>query len=307
MSDFVTQMFYDQGHFDAVENDKPLFSKPIWKHLIHETKSADDRTRILSAKAFNAATNPNIIAGIYTRPDVWVDDDMPADDRLIKFCTRNCNFAHNGANRPMDALNGVASVWWNELWCDAAAELGVNVRPTMRADDHDWLKANRKLVDFVIKEKRHPFINAVNHRIAELNIDILGQGGEFIITNQAVVDWDRTRTDSGFQTAHRRRFDAIKERMEAAYHDLRDLIMELRKGGDQIAMFTTKAIPTLNCLVMKDIMMKEDMVGHMLTKAQEIATKHGLKLGLDADPFEMGNKTPADYGFMHKKGSYWFQ
>jgi hypothetical protein len=306
-ADFLTQMSYDAGHFPATDSSSPVFSKNFWKSLVHETRTAEDRTAILASRKL-VFGNPNILPGIYTQPDTWLAWEGE-DDRRIDFKLRQNNFAHDGANRPMDAFRGIASVWWNIMYCKAARRIGISLECSHTPEDWKWYEANEDAVEQISDlqrkdNKRQLWIQAMTVELRNSGIDILGSGGEFIILNPAVIDWERTREACGFVSKAQKAKERLEERFVAVESAIRALLQSNQDRG-VLAFGMVRRIVTKRAIVLQGMILPTSSLAEsFLSQVAEVAKENDIRLGMTASTDVAGK--PSDYGFVQgSDGIYW--
>lgn len=298
-TDTLTQSSYDAGHFPAIDSPTPVFSKPFWKSLVHATRTPEDKVSILSSRKF-IISNPNILPGVYTQPDTWLAWDVEEPKR-IDIHLLSCNFAHNACNRPIDAFSGQGSVWWNALYCKAARRVGIDLSPADKPDDIEWLTKNDELIRSIdrIGGQRQPWIKAMTVELRNAKVDVLGNGGEFIILNPAVIDWGRTRQENGFIS----KADNVKAKLEIRFQNVEKVLKSLL--DNKLTFSTFRRIPSKRAIVLHGlVVITPDEAHRILDTATKVAAQNDLKIGYDAASKLPG--APEDYGFSEgADGIFW--
>lgn len=323
MDRFFLQSLYDEGNFPASPGRSIIFSKPFWRHLIHKTRTPQDRVAILTKKQF-AITNPVLLPAVFARPDKWMEpQEIAADpDKTIKITTYyNAKFAHNGANRPIDALRGVGSGWWNYLYCAALNELGAGVTPSGTPEDYDWVEANKSVIEALVTDfdARPAFMAVLNRKLREAGVDILGSGGEFMILDQSVINWDFTREASGgFKTRGQKQAAKRKEANEDAIKAVEDAIRPFSEESFTLPIMSLyKTFTSKRALVITDFFTRsENVAGDFVGAICAAADAHGVILAMPTDTQiassdrhdkQMVRSFLARNGFTHEKGEYLFR
>ena len=297
----VLSGLYDEGNFVPTASERPIFSRQFWKALNHHCKSIEDKNKILKSKHFITNSNPVIFPGVYTIPDEW--DKRGSSDTLIPIKTRQARFAHNGSDRPMDSLYGIGSVWWNKLYCEALGELGTKIQFSKVPEDYDWLKKNRSAIEKHIDLRtgdRVPFIKIMTRKLLEYKIDILGNGGEFIIMNPDVIWWEQIYRDLNYKSSYQKKKEKTEEALSAVSKIIRDFHIE-HNSGTMSSMFLIHEIPSKRSIVFSDFYFKSNNLAteflHIICTAADL---HKVTLGIQK---EAGKSRSKGWGVEIKAGT----
>jgi hypothetical protein len=157
------------------------FSKPFWNYLVHEARSKEAMESILQTR-FKVGTNPVILKGVYTVPDIWYKGCFLGNDTCypIKiFTSRTANYYDNGADRPMDTLlcRGDLDPEYVAFHKQLLKKQGYVLRSA--EDAYNWLD-NRK--------NHRQWASALQKWLADRDVDIFQNGGETIILNLSCIE-----------------------------------------------------------------------------------------------------------------------
>ena len=158
--------------------------------LLHTARSTAD-TRAILRKGFETGRNPNIFAGVYTFPIVWVEPQGPPKNLLDVRLKMDAVFLETGAERPMDAIHGMGSKAWNAAWVYVLNSMGYEFALAKKKDDVAWYRKHQDQIDYFFEgpgdehrwKERQQYVRGMENLLKRCKVDALIQGGELIILN----------------------------------------------------------------------------------------------------------------------------
>jgi hypothetical protein len=191
---------------------------PLWlasPRLVTEVQEEADKAVILRSKEF-LFRNPNIIPGIYAVEEADYEPGWTGRKASIRLRLKTkAKVTHNGSERPINSWLGEGQLWWWRLHTQALIDAGFPVtRPQPHEAPGEWRERNgpEVLAAFRDMTRRPALVEALMKGIAALGIDVLGQGGEWVIINQSAIDWTRTMVLNGAAEAPPRKKKTVRDR-----------------------------------------------------------------------------------------------
>lgn len=168
-------------------DETSTYTSPFWNYLIHETRNKEVRDKILK-EGFEYTTNPNILKGIYTIPDIWYRS-LGIGPAIKIFTRRTTRVFDNGAEKPSNSLRGFGNVKFNEFYVDILSRMGYDLPYANRDEDITWLRRNKEEIErfFNNMEDRQTFMRRLRHWLLP-KYDVYVDGGQVIIVNKVCIE-----------------------------------------------------------------------------------------------------------------------